>query len=261
MTEYLFDRSVVGTGRRPAATSLRETTQLSEHGSLRRTDDSERSAKNRPTMKGKSKERWERILRSAAQRFYNDGYDATSIRDVAEDADINKGSLYYYIGSKEDLLVGVIENVHHHGLAVLDETRLFDGSATERLRFFLRAHTTYQAEHAIEAAVFDRESRRLNEETLVPILAQRRAYQGYLETLLEEADRESAIRMCADARTTAVAVLGMINSLHLWYQPTGPVPPEELVDYIIGFVMDGLRSGEVGRPRKPLGRSRPRGNR
>jgi len=197
-----------------------------------------------PTLKGKSKERWEKILRSAAQRFYDDGYEATAIRDVAHDADINKGSLYYYIGSKEDLLLGVIRHVHEHGLVVLDTTRSFTGSALDRLRLFLTEHTLYQARHAVEAAVFDRESRHLSDEALQPIMVQREAYQRYLEELLLAAKAESPVRLWVDVRTTAIALLAMTNSLHTWYKPTGPVTPEQIVEHVVDFAMRGLRPVE-----------------
>lgn len=197
--------------------------------------------RNRPTLKGKSKARWEKILLSAAQRFYDDGYEATSIRDVANDASINKGSLYYYIGSKEDLLLGVIQHVHEHGLTVVDTTRQFSGSAPERLRFFLTEHTLYQARNAVEAAVFDRESRHLSDETLEPIMVQRDAYQRYLEELLLAAHAESPLQFWGDERTTAIALLAMTNSLHAWYKPDGPITPEQMVDYVVDFALRGLR--------------------
>src|SRR5260370_31595266 len=49
-------------------------------------------------------------VRAAALRLFKEkGYHATSMRDIASEVGINKGSLYSYIRSKEDLLIPVFE--------------------------------------------------------------------------------------------------------------------------------------------------------
>lgn len=199
------------------------------------------SDRARPALKGKSKARWEEILRSAAKRFYDLGYEATSIRDVAADANINKGSLYYYIDSKEDLLLAVIRDVHEHGLVVIETARGFDGSAVARLRTFLYEHTLHQANNAIAAAVFDREARHLSADALSPFIIQRESYQAFVEELLLAVDSERPIELWGDERTTAIALLAMTNSLHAWYQPTGLVPPAKIAERVVDFAMRGLR--------------------
>src|SRR5947199_9943957 len=48
--------------------------------------------------------------RAVALRLFKEkGYHATSMRDIASEVGINKGSLYSYIRSKEDLLIPVFE--------------------------------------------------------------------------------------------------------------------------------------------------------
>lgn len=49
----------------------------------------------------------ERILQSAEELIYQKGYDATSISDIMEVADVGKGQLYYY-GSSEYYIVELL---------------------------------------------------------------------------------------------------------------------------------------------------------
>ena len=63
----------------------------------------------------KANVRMAEILDSAAKFFYTKGYHATSIEDVARDVGMLKGSLYYYIKSKEDLLYGLLLGVIKQG--------------------------------------------------------------------------------------------------------------------------------------------------
>jgi len=54
----------------------------------------------------------DKILDSANKLFYQQGYNATGINQIIEDAGIAKGSLYQHFESKTDLLVGYIELNH-----------------------------------------------------------------------------------------------------------------------------------------------------
>ena len=42
--------------------------------------------------------------------FARDGYAATGIRQLAEEAGLTSAALYHYMGSKEDLLVAIMRS-------------------------------------------------------------------------------------------------------------------------------------------------------
>src|SRR3954465_4306069 len=91
----------------------------------------------------------ERQVRAAALRLFRDkGYHATSMRDIAEAVGINKGSLYSYIRSKEDLLIPFFEQALSP-LVVEMEAVSQDASLgpTERLKRILQAHILNVAEN------------------------------------------------------------------------------------------------------------------
>src|ERR1700712_2229038 len=57
-------------------------------------------------------ERWPEIIQAATDVFAEKGYDVASLHDIADRLDMLKGSLYHYIGSKEDLLFYIIRAAH-----------------------------------------------------------------------------------------------------------------------------------------------------
>jgi AcrR family transcriptional regulator len=59
----------------------------------------------------------ERAIEVALELFTEQGYDKTSIREIAERVGIKKASLYYHFPSKEALLTGIMESL----LAPVDE--------------------------------------------------------------------------------------------------------------------------------------------
>ncbi len=58
------------------------------------------------------------ILKIAIELFTEKGYEATSLREIAEHLDITKAALYYHYSSKEDLVRALFEE-HLEGLEQL----------------------------------------------------------------------------------------------------------------------------------------------
>ncbi len=53
-----------------------------------------------------------RIARVAAQLFATLGYDATSVRNIVEAAEVTKPTLYYHFQSKEGLAHALLDTAH-----------------------------------------------------------------------------------------------------------------------------------------------------
>src|SRR3954463_16258741 len=97
--------------------------------------------------------RQQEILEAAARVFHEKGYESTSIQDIADAVGILKGSLYYYITSKEDLLFEILQSVHEEALENLAQIDATPGDALQRLRAFVTMHFTFNAEHLVKVAV------------------------------------------------------------------------------------------------------------
>ncbi len=61
------------------------------------------------THNGENCLRLNSILNAAQKRFGLYGVEKTSMREIAEDLNISKGTLYYYFADKEHLLIAVVE--------------------------------------------------------------------------------------------------------------------------------------------------------
>jgi len=112
--------------------------------------------RNAPQLPSKSKPatRLEEVLQSAANIFFAKGFHATTIEDVASDVGMLKGSLYYYIKSKDDLLFRLllagIEDGDAHIAGHIDH----DGDPVEQLERAIRAQIDYIIEHRVPFGLF-----------------------------------------------------------------------------------------------------------
>src|SRR5215831_7026155 len=87
------------------------------------------------------RDRGEEVYAAALRLFTEKGYHATSMQDIAAAVGLYKGSLYHYIGGKEDLLVQVFERAMD-GLLAEVERIVADSSfkPSAQLRLVIRAH-------------------------------------------------------------------------------------------------------------------------
>jgi AcrR family transcriptional regulator len=53
-----------------------------------------------------------RIQQVAVELFTEHGYEATSLREIAEKLDVTKAALYYHFKSKEDIVASLVEDYH-----------------------------------------------------------------------------------------------------------------------------------------------------
>jgi AcrR family transcriptional regulator len=68
----------------------------------------------------------ERILDVALQLFNEQGYDKTSLREIADRLGVTKAALYYHFESKEDILLELHLRLHALGRDLLDELDRLD---------------------------------------------------------------------------------------------------------------------------------------
>jgi TetR/AcrR family transcriptional regulator, cholesterol catabolism regulator len=183
----------------------------------------------------------EQQVRAAALRLFRDkGYHATSMRDIAEAVGINKGSLYSYIRSKEDLLIPFFERAM--GLLLVEiEAISADPSLTptERLKRAIKAHILNVAEHHDILTVYLSEWRQLTADSLSTVRGQRERYAALFLAILEDGQRVGEFRPI-DARITALGMIGMCNYLFRWYRSDGRLAPEQIADVLTDLLLRGV---------------------
>jgi TetR/AcrR family transcriptional regulator, cholesterol catabolism regulator len=182
-------------------------------------------------------------VRAAALRLFRaKGYHATSMRDIADEVGINKGSLYSYIRSKEDLLIPVFERAMGVLLeqieAVAADRTL---PATERLGRAIHAHVTAVAENLDVLTVYLSEWRQLAAESLTTVRDQRERYAALFLQILQDGVRTGEFR-AMDTQIVMLGMIGMCNYLFRWYRPDGRLVPDQIADELIAMVLSGVRA-------------------
>lgn len=91
----------------------------------------------------------ERLVETAIEMVWKNGYGSVSVDDICKTADVRKGSFYHYFKSKAELAVEAMEQ--HYQKAKSDFDKVFSPANTPIERFEKYADFTYQKQkQAIE---------------------------------------------------------------------------------------------------------------
>jgi AcrR family transcriptional regulator len=167
----------------------------------------------------KAEAREAEIYRAAAQIFHRKGYAATSLQDIADEVGILKGSLYYYIDSKEDLLYGITKSIHDDSMALLKQVQAMDATPAQRLRSLIELHVARFGRNLTMIRVFYVEYGALQGARKAPIVRDRRRYQAFVEQLIAEGQQAGEFCPDLDPFVAANALLTMANSIYMWFKP------------------------------------------
>lgn len=81
-----------------------------------------------------SEQRKDQILDAATNVFSRRGFHDARVDDIAEEAGLSKGTLYWYFKSKDDIIIGLLDRLFEFGASGVRELQSKEMPATEMLR-------------------------------------------------------------------------------------------------------------------------------
>jgi TetR/AcrR family transcriptional regulator, cholesterol catabolism regulator len=185
------------------------------------------------------------ILDAASRVFFDKGYDASSTQDIADEVGILKGSLYYYVDSKEDFLFEIIRQNHAGAVLAIEPVLKMETDALHRLAFLIMRQIGFFTENRIYSVIFFREYRALSAGRRAEIEAEGDRYRTVVATLLAEGQQDGTITADIDPRVTSLAMVEMLNSVHRWFHPDGRLSSSQLGRRMASILCLGVASGQA----------------
>jgi TetR/AcrR family transcriptional regulator, cholesterol catabolism regulator len=188
--------------------------------------------------------RWSEILDAAGAEFRDRGYDNATLESIGARVGILKGSIYNYVGSKEELLLAVVEKPARALLAELDRLREDTGhSVAVRLRELIRIQVQIFSDYYPAAFVYLQHLGRVQSPAFAEFREMDARYMAAVEALLAEGVKAGEFSLASDPRTTARAVVGMLDWMQHWFTPRGDAADRELADELFALALGGLVAG------------------
>jgi TetR/AcrR family transcriptional regulator, cholesterol catabolism regulator len=184
----------------------------------------------RPALRARYERKRQEVLATAARLFAERGYQATSMQDLTEATGLAAGGLYHYIGSKEQLLIRICDELLE---PLLEQARAIvarPAPAPEQLHELLRAWLAHIATHREHMLVFAQERHVIEREPQWrEVRRQRKAFEQILDDVLARGEQDGTMQF-ADRGLTLLALLGMVNHTATWLRPRGRLSPEQIAD-------------------------------
>jgi AcrR family transcriptional regulator len=182
--------------------------------------------------------RREQIVDVAARLFSRQGYHGTSVRDIAEAVGMLSGSLYAHIRTKEDLLYEIVLRSAGEFLEDVAEAAASTERPEERLRAAMRAHVRVVAGDVDAARVFHHEWTMLTGERRQEIVELRDRYENLWDGIV------GALPGKRPRKLARLLVLSAANWVYTWYDPSGPLSPDQVADRYTDLLLQGLGNGK-----------------
>jgi TetR/AcrR family transcriptional regulator, cholesterol catabolism regulator len=197
------------------------------------------------------------IVAAAGSLFRDHGYHATSMRDLAKRLNLQGGSLYAHIGSKEELLWEIVDAA---AAAFLAAAEAVDPTlpAPERLRGLVHGHLQVVVDELEHATVFFHEWTHLRPDLRRRIVERRDAYQDHFRRAVHDGVRDGSF-MVDDADLATLLVLSTLNWSYQWLDPAGRLDLDALTDAYATFLLRALGAKQAVGPPARTGSAPPNG--
>jgi len=166
--------------------------------------------------------RRDQLLEAAATCFYREGFDAASMRTIADEAGMRTASIYYHFNSKDALLVAVheeaLDRIRRATTAAVEEHE----TSWDRLEAACVAHLeTLLTGGTFIKAVMRQVPSKVDGRDLIFKL--RDDYELIFADLIDDLDLPNE----TDAETLRLMLLGAMNWSFTWWRSSdGPAPAE-----------------------------------
>lgn len=197
---------------------------------------------SRDPKQAKPATRLEEVLQSAANIFFTKGFHATSIEDVARDVGMLKGSLYYYIKSKEDLLFQLLLAGIEDGDAFIATQIDPEGDPVEQLERAIRAQIDYIIQNRVPFGLFLHEFDSLSGKRQHKLISVMSRYNSRFVELVRRGQAQGKL-IEGEPWIVVNGILGMCNWLYRWYDAEQVSDPEQVKAVFLRMLFAGICRG------------------
>jgi AcrR family transcriptional regulator len=164
---------------------------------------------------------------AAAELFYRNGYENTTLEAVGDALGVTKPVIYSHFATKADLLAEICARGISSSLAAMDMALKRENEPRAQLAvlgdLFVRAVLTNQ----MHIAIFAREEKNLGEADFRRISDLRRDFDRKLRDILRRGV-DTGVFVIADCDLTALAIGGMVSWAYEWYRPNGRLGDDQI---------------------------------
>jgi len=188
----------------------------------------------------------EHILRTSARIFAEKSYHSTSMRDISRATGVSLAGLYHYCKSKEELLFLIQDHCFGRVLSRFEQRIKGIDDPFEKLRIFIDNHLSFFAANMAEMKVLSHEAESLAGDMHKHVSGKKEKYARQARKILRDIQEQSPNSHARiDLTVATYSLFGMMNWIYNWYDSSGKLSVNQLVDNMTRLFVNGFLSTET----------------
>ncbi len=186
------------------------------------------------------------LVQVAARLFKKKGFKATTLNDIAQEAGLDRASVYYYVGSKEEFFKESVKGILDGNIG--EAERLVRVRATDprrKLQLLVERLMTSYEENYPHMYVYIQEQMHQVAEQSTPwardMVQQTHRFEKAVMSLLGQGVTQGIFRSDVSVQLAANALFGMFNWTHRWHRPDGKLTAKEISDSFCKIFFEGMQ--------------------
>ncbi|WP_247747276.1 TetR/AcrR family transcriptional regulator [Alkalihalobacillus sp. BA299] len=161
------------------------------------------------------KKRREQMIKGAVNLFKEKGFHRTTTREIAKESGFSIGTLYEYIGSKEDVLYLVCDSIYEEVSDRLKQYLDYNRSGIDRLKQAITSYFKVVDEMEDEFLVMYQEAKSLPKEALPYVLQKENEMTAMIESIVRDCIEEGLLDLKEEPEIKLLAH-NIIVQGHMW---------------------------------------------
>jgi AcrR family transcriptional regulator len=201
-------------------------------------------------LKKRNKNKFNKMVKigNAAVKLFNEkGYLETNMEEISSAAKMSKGGIYHYFYSKSEILFFILNNFMDLLLEGLEEKLKGIEGGLQKIKFLIYRHIEFHTKHPSVSKTLLQQGHLLRSKYKTIAEKEKKYYQIVTSVL---SDFEGGHIEKEKLTVITFTLFGMCNWIYSWYNPKGPVTPEELSEIIFQIFTKGISKGRILKSRK-----------
>jgi AcrR family transcriptional regulator len=191
------------------------------------------------------KARREELVKVAAEVFQEKGYQASTLNDIAERMDTDRASLYYYVGSKQELFQEVVQEVLEANLREARRIKKEPLKPAEKLAGLVKTMmVSYEANYPFTYVYIQEDMSQVgnqDSEWARTMTSRTRSFEKIVKGFIEDGIAAKEFRADIPPELVANGLYGMLNWTHRWFQPGQGADANQVAEAFSSLLLEGLR--------------------
>ena len=187
-------------------------------------------------------QRKEEIIATASSLFRKKGYNAVSMRLLAQEVGIKAASLYNHIDSKQEILAHIILGVAQRFTDGMEVVKVLEVDPLKKIREVILLHIEITLDDPEGMESLQNNWLYLEGDSMVAYKASRNAYEENLRNIIKEGIVTGHIRN-VNPELLIYSILSTLRYLYIWYPRQKDIDPERLKEEMMVVILQGMERG------------------